>query len=257
MEKTRCAIDNMEILSRYDEIFKMALKYIYLVAGRLAEVYGEHAPRVNDVFIHKIEGEDAVIFLVKTARRKGNSRVIAIPRVSDPWAVELYDFFIASSNENPFDIGHVVDTSRKYLQNRSSELFDSLGHVMRRASYSRIEKKDASDRVIDEESREGKMWYLIEYPNRERLWHDEKVLKNSYREIEQPKKFRIKHLREQREKELRGRYRFSDEQARAYLGLKQGKQETNLIRYDRTEPKDGIFLQEVISIAETYFSKFR
>ena len=73
---------------------------------------------------------------------------------------------------------------------------------------------------------------------------------------EEPKPFRIKHLREQRENELKNKFGFSIEQARTYLGLKQDTRITNLIEYDGIEPTEGKTLEEIIKIAETYFLQF-
>ncbi|TFH18603.1 hypothetical protein E4H04_02915 [Candidatus Bathyarchaeota archaeon] len=254
--QTRKAIEDMEIILRGDLEFKMALKYLYITAGRLAEVYGENAPKGNDVRIREIYGEDAVIFLVKTARRKGLYRVIAVPLRTEPWASELFTFFRDKLDSNPFDIDRVEDTSRKYLQLTASELFDFYGHEMSREPYLRTEKKDATDRVIKSKIENGKRLYLIEYPDESRLWHDEKVTKKTKWMNEKPIPFRIKHLRGQRETELKTVYGFTNEQARTYLGLKQNTRVTNLIRYDGVEPIDNRILEEAITIAETYFTKF-
>ena len=258
VEQTRKAIEDMEIKNSYDTKFQQALKYLFLIAGRLAEVYGTHSPLGRDTLIREIYGENAIIFLVKTARRKGLYRVIAVPEKKEPWALELFEFFRSKENlnNNPFDIGHSMDTSRKYIQKRASELFDSHGHEMSREPYPRMEKRDASGNVIKTEQRDGKEMYLIEYPDGERHWHEEKIMKFSYTEQEQPKKFRTKHLREQREDELRNKYLFSDEQARTYLGLKQNTRVTNLIRYDGIEPIEDKILQEIEDIAKTYYKQF-
>lgn len=258
VEQTRKTIENMEIRNPYDIKFQLSLKYLYLIAGRLAEVYGTHSPLGRDTLIREIYGENAIIFLVKTARRKGLYRVIAVPEKKEPWALELFGFFRSKENlnKNPFDIGHSMDTSRKYMQKRAGELFDTHGHEMSREPYPRIKKVDASDSVIKTELRDGKAMYLIEYPDGERHWHEEKIMKFSYTEHEQPKRFRLKHLREQRENELRNKYNFSDEQARTYLGLKQNTRITNLIRYDGVEPIEDKILQEIEDIVKTYYKQF-
>ena len=256
VEQTRKAIEDMAIEKPRDEIFQMALKYIYLIAGRLSEVYGTYAPMGRDTFIHPIEGEDAVIFLVKTARRKGLYRVIAVPREKEKWASELFSFFRKNSNKNPFDIGETIENSRRYLQLKAEKLFDKYGHEMRREPYTRIDTIDASDRVVKEKIFDGIKRYLIEYPNEQRLWHSDKVLKISKIIEEEPKPFRTKHLREQRENELKKRYDFSIEQARTYLGLKQNTRTTNLIEYDGVEPTEGKTLEEIIRVAETYYQQF-
>jgi len=246
----------MALESKKDEIFQMALKYIYITAGRLSEVYGNYSPMGRDTFIHPIMGEDAVIFLVKTARRQGLYRVIAVPLKKEKWASELHSFFRKKLLNNPFDIGETIDTSQRYLQWKAENLFDKYGHEMRRAPYKRIRTIDAGNQVVDEDVVDGKKRYLIEYPNKERHWHPDKVMKITEIVEEKPKPFRIMHLREQREKELKKKHYFSIEQARTYLGLKQATRITNLIEYDGIEPIKGKTLEEIVRIAKTYYLKF-
>jgi hypothetical protein len=256
VEQTRKAIEEMTIEKPRDEIFQMALKYIYLIAGRLSEVYGNYSPLGRDTFIHPIEGEEAVIFLVKTARRKGLYRVIAVPREKEKWASELFSFFRKNSKKNPFDIGEPIENSRRYLQFKAEKLFDRYGHEMRREPYTRIDIIDASDRVVKEKTLDGKKRYLIEYPDEQRLWHSDRILKIPKIIEEEPKPFRTKHLREQRENELKKMFSFSIGQARTYLGLKQDTRTTNLIEYDGIGPIEGKTLEEIIKVAETYFLQF-
>lgn len=256
VEQTRKAIEDMTVENPRDKIFQMALKYIYLIAGRLSEVYGNYAPMGRDTFIHPIEGEEAVLFLVKTARRKGLYRVIAVPLEKEKWASELFSFFRKDLNNNPFDIGETIDNSRRYLQFKAEKLFDKYGHEMRRDPYTRTDTIDASDQVVKEKIFDGTRRYLIEYPNEERFWHPDKVMKITEIIEEKPKPFRTKHLREQRENELKKKYDFSIEQARTYLGLKQNTRTTNLIEYDGVEPTEGKTLEEIVQVAETYFQQF-
>lgn len=137
-----------------------------------------------------------------------------------------------------------------------SELFDVNRHEMSREPYLRTEKKDATDSVVKSKIENGKILYLIEYPDESRLWHDEKVTKKTKWMNEKPIPFRLKHLRQQRETERKTVYDFTTEQARTYLGLKQDTRVTNLIRYDGVEPIDNRILEEAITIAETYFDRF-
>jgi hypothetical protein len=256
VSQTRQAIDNMVPENEVDRIFQMALKYIYIIAGRLSEVYGEYSPMGRDTLIHPIMGDDAVIFLVKTARRKGLYRVIAVPLKTEKWASELYSFFRKNFHKNPFDIGETIDTSQRYLQWKAEDLFDEYGHEMIRASYKRIRYVDASNQVVEEDVINGQKMYLIQYPNKTRSWYPDKVMKVTENVEEEPKPFRIMHLRGQRENELKKKYNFSIEQARTYLGLKQATRITNLIEYDGIEPIEGKTLEAIVRISETYYPKF-
>ena len=255
-QQTREAIEKMVIKKPYNKHYRMALKYLYIIAGRISEVYGQYSPMGKDVFIHTINGKDALIFLVKTARRSGLYRSIAVPLNEEKWALDLYSFFRDHKHRNPFDIGKDTMSSRRYLQWDAEALFDYYGHEISRDPYRRLMPKPASDRVRGKKIENGKTMYLIEYDDGARKWHDEMIMKIPKTVDEEPKPFRIMHLRGQREKELQKRYGFTNEQANTYLGIKKDTRITNLIKYDGVEPIEGKILEDILKRVETYFHQY-
>lgn len=95
-----------EVRKRIDGIndvpTSMVLRTAFLYAGRISEVVGKvspsdmtvaRGPRGTDASLDQIEGHDAVLFKVRTAKRKGLERIIALPTECEPWALPLYNYF--------------------------------------------------------------------------------------------------------------------------------------------------------------------
>lgn len=86
-----------------DENYRNAFKYMFLVAGRVSEVCGIYAPYGSHAYRCEIEGEEAVLFAVKTARKKKNPfRAAALPLNREPWARDVLGYFERTPDENPF-----------------------------------------------------------------------------------------------------------------------------------------------------------
>ena len=88
VEDIRERIDSVEMIK-----YKNALRYEYLICGRVSEVCGKYGPKGTDAQIVEIDGEEAVLFLVKTAKRKGKLRPVALPLKYEPWARALVGWF--------------------------------------------------------------------------------------------------------------------------------------------------------------------
>lgn len=87
-----------------DKSFRMTCVAAYLFAGRICEVVGKAYPYEKFYGIHGNdarldfykEGEqkfDAVVFKLKTAKRKGLNRNIGLPLDYEPWTTPLYEYF--------------------------------------------------------------------------------------------------------------------------------------------------------------------
>jgi hypothetical protein len=253
---TRSSIDNMDTGTNTLLVQQNAFRYLYLISGRLAEVWGEYAPKGRDVFHHPINGEDALIFPVRTARREGRIRSVAIPFKKEPWAEILYEFFLENEDGNPFDIGHINETSRTYLQNIVKSVFHN--HQWSRSEYVRRNTYEATDdQIIKVKQEDGVPYYLIEYPNEERYWKTEPVITATSLSEEKWRDFTCMHLREQRIVEIRSIFSFSDAQIYTYSGLwHETTKRSNVIEWDNIEPISERILEPLKGLASLYFYKF-
>lgn len=124
--------DDAEIRARIeavpDEKYRMAFKYMYLIAGRISEVCGRYAPRGDEAIVTDFGGEMAVLFIVKTAKRKGRLRGVAVPlRVDyEPWADEVRQYFAYHRNGYPFKFADKWSTSVRYMQWEAEKAFEGL-----------------------------------------------------------------------------------------------------------------------------------
>lgn len=107
--------------------FRMILTDLYLKAGRISESIGEkcpadttqvYGPIGSDASIEDIEGHEAVVIQVKTAKRKGTERIIALPVETEPLAKPLYNYY-KSFGDNP-----VYPFTRQWVWIRAKELFE-------------------------------------------------------------------------------------------------------------------------------------
>ena len=86
-----------------DKQYRMAYKYQYEILGRISEVAGKYMPNREQHRVVDYEGEEFVLFIVKTAKRKAYLRPCGRPLDTkyDPWAKEVMEY-IESSDEYPF-----------------------------------------------------------------------------------------------------------------------------------------------------------
>jgi len=117
VEEIRKRIDSVKKLSH-----KNALRYEYLICGRVSEVCGPFGPRGTDASIVDINGEEAILFPVKTAKRGGKLRPVALPLKYEPWARALAGWFEYRGGEKAFPF------CMRTLQRVSSILFKGLSY---------------------------------------------------------------------------------------------------------------------------------
>ena len=98
--------DIKEIPKSHDsEQYRINFMFQLMSAGRISEVCGQYAPKGTDARIVDlpINGDfhEAVLFVVKTAKRKGKLRVAALPLEPkyEPWAQEILDILRAGKGK--------------------------------------------------------------------------------------------------------------------------------------------------------------
>lgn len=98
-----------------DERMKHCLMTAYLYAGRISEVIGHASPSDDTVArgpnkhdvkeeIYTIGNivEPAIVFKVRTAKRNGRERQVALPVNYEPWALTVYEYFKRSDADKVF-----------------------------------------------------------------------------------------------------------------------------------------------------------
>ena len=117
------------------------------------------------------EGEEYVLFVVKTAKRKGYLRPCGRPLSTkyDPWAKELLDY-IESGDEYPFKFSENIASSKSYTMNKARDVFDGLHWPM--SDYTRGFKRPYTEDMVKHQrwGDDGFEEYLVFFPDGERSW---------------------------------------------------------------------------------------
>jgi len=125
-----------EVRTRIEQVWnkpiRLCLKFAYLAGARVSEVVGHAAPSDNtargpigtDVKIQDHNGESIAIFELKTAKRSGLERIIALPleKEYEPWTEELLSYF------QKRDKGFVFPFTRQRAWRWSRETFEGLAY---------------------------------------------------------------------------------------------------------------------------------
>jgi hypothetical protein len=130
------------IESILDENIRLCLMAAYLYAGRISEVVAMSSPKDNstargptnrDVKMGFYENglikEPYILFNVKTAKRRGIRRPIALPVNYEPWTMKLYEYFRKQE-------GAVFPFTRQKVGNyvREKEVFEDLKYPVEKYS---------------------------------------------------------------------------------------------------------------------------
>ena len=112
---------------------KFALLYEYLSAGRSVEVSGKYQPKRKHAIALNVDGESAVLFAHKTAKRKTDQgwllRPILLPLngAYDPLVKRVYDYMREfDPEENPFRLSDSDRVSCDNLRGYAAQVFDGL-----------------------------------------------------------------------------------------------------------------------------------
>lgn len=125
-----------EVRERIEAIRRIPIRYAcmtaYLYCGRASEVVGKayrtdrkttpRGPRGTkdvrlDQFVQGDRKEPAVVFTVRTAKRKGLVRSVALPIRYEPWAKLLYKYFQRAGDRPVFPF------TRQFLYEKASRAF--------------------------------------------------------------------------------------------------------------------------------------
>lgn len=145
-----------------EESWANLLRTEYLFAGRVSEVVGRAAPsdegttprgpRGTDVRVDqvKVDGDtfEAAVFTVRTAKRGGRLRYIALPLAYDPWYRTVLEYFQEMGDAPVFPI------TRQKAHAIARDAFAGL--------YYRIDRYGATSDGEDVEGRDGKMHRPVE-----------------------------------------------------------------------------------------------
>jgi len=114
----------------------------------------------------------AVMFVVKTAKRKGKLRACAVPKNPkyEPWARSLLDYFNEEKDEYPFMFHERVQNSVRYAQWVAARAFDGLEWPMKEYSKA-VEVEVEKDRIVREAlNQRNQEVYLLELDDGTRDW---------------------------------------------------------------------------------------
>lgn len=128
-----------------DEQYRMAFMYQLLTAGRISEVCGNYAPKGNEVYEVEFKGVQAIMFVVKTAKREGKLRAAALPLDPEyePWTAEVFEYFKKAGDDHPFKFGKNWVSSKRLAQYVAAKTFDGFEWPMKK--YSRAELRPITD----------------------------------------------------------------------------------------------------------------
>jgi len=149
----------------------------YLTLGRVSEIFGKYMPKKSDVILTEFDGAEAALFIIKTAKRGGHLRPVALPldKLYEPWAEQVYEYMVNSESEHPFSLHENVETSKKYAMTAAKKAFKGLWWPM--IDYTRsITVPYTEDMVLSKRfGDKGYEEYLVELPDGSRKWTSDKT----------------------------------------------------------------------------------
>jgi len=250
-------IDDMPSKKEKDEKYRNAFRYLYLIAGWVSQIAGDYEPKGSDATLVNIDGVKAVMFPVKTARREGRIRPVAIPinPYYEPWAESLYVWFKRNEDENPFG-----GLSMRSYQRQASIVFDGLEWPIEKYSKTIYGEVDET-KIIRIRNNDGIKEYLVEYDDGERHWVQNPLTKReTVVEEKHWNPFSLTSLRHLRIFELKYFYEFSKGDIETFTGLSgmaiKNSYPSALNRYQFVEPSNGkLHLEHLKFQASSYFRK--
>lgn len=175
-----------KILAVEDDQLRHGFMAEYLWLGRVSEVYGKYMPRKTDVILTDFDGVEAAMFIVKTAKRKGMLRPVAIPmsKEYEPFAEPVYEYMVNSKEEYPFALHENKETSKKYAMTAAKKMFDGLWWPMIDYTRSTIVPY-MKDMVISQQyNKKGLDQYLVEFADGSRVWTTDKEIAHINAKVE-------------------------------------------------------------------------
>ena len=247
-----------------DEQYKMAFMFQFLTAARISEVCGPYIFRRDDTFEVDFNGEPAVLFIVRTAKRKGKPRPCAVPLDPkyEPWARPLMKY-IQEGPELPFKFhDNLAGTSKRYLMWAAQKTFEGMMWPMIEYTRSIDVPYDHETQVL--QTRFSDLMYpeyLVELEKDVRIWTSSKeTVKKSVKVFDRWKPVTSHVMRKRRSRTLAIEYKFDGTDLAYYGGWTEQTMSTDMnpalkhyLHADIQEIKENIGLLR--QMANRYFFK--
>lgn len=204
-----------------DEKYRYAFMYQHLICGRISEMCGRYAPLGTSfvemefkvpIFVPRTFGDEevivveptmipAVMFIAKTAKRKGRLRPCAVPLDPkyEPWAQPMLNYFKEVGDDYPFMFHEKFEHSIRYAQWAAEDAFD--GFMWPMIQYTRANKIPYKPEMVLSEryGNTGYEEYLVELDDGKRYWtYDKKYVNDPEEVLARWKPFRSHCLRKRR-----------------------------------------------------------
>ena len=254
------------IMTIKDEKYRHAFMFQLICCARISEVSGKYAPRGTDVIETEFEvnGEmvPAVMFVVKTAKRKGRLRPCAVPLNPnyEPWAQPLLDYFKKTGDDYPFMFNEKPAHSVRYAQWKAQQTFAEMMWPM--IEYTRTEELPyTQDMVLDKRyGKTGFDEYLVDLGGKRYWTYDKSVVNNAVKIQSRWKPFRSHALRKRRTVTLLYDYGFDAVGLSLFGGWTMSSQAANMpsalkhyLYLDTSSSKESFKILKMM--ATHYFSK--
>ena len=99
LQEVRSRIENMK-----NDKLRIIAKFQLLTACRVSEAVGKYAVRKDDLVFTNYKGNELALFNLRTAKRQGTLRTIALP-VNQVWLDEIVEYFKNSRGKKVFKYG--------------------------------------------------------------------------------------------------------------------------------------------------------
>lgn len=250
------------ILTIKNEKYRYAFMFQLLTCARISEVCGKYAPRGTDFLETEFNGEPAVMFVVKTAKRKGRLRPCAVPLnpTYEPWAQPLLDYFKKAGDDYPFMFQENPAHSVRYVQWMAQQTFNDMMWPM--IEYTRTENLPyTQDLIVTKRHGDtGYEEYLVDMDDKRYWTYDKEVVKNSVKVQSRWKPFRSHCIRKRRTVTLLYDYGFDAVSLALYGGWTMSSQAGNMpsalkhyLYLDTSASKESFKMLKMM--ASHYFSK--
>jgi len=253
-----------------DYQYQMAFKFQLMAAGRISEVAGKYAPRGIDAYEVEFEVGDkeheSIMFVLKTAKRKGKLRACALPLDPEyePWAKELAEYFEDAGAKLPFRFDKNIESSKSYAMNFAKHVFDGFmwNMIPYTVSVDKVfpEESVKADRINDKNQQ---VW-LVELDEDDANWlvrNKDGSFKTTEKVYKRWKPFTSHALRKRRTITLKTFYKFDGFDLAAYGGWTEKSQVDALpgamkhyLDIDVQSSPDAFYILKD-DLASTYFPK--
>ena len=217
-----------------DDKYRHAFMFQLLCCARISEVCGKYAPRGTDFIETEFEVNGgmvpAVMFIVKTAKRKGRLRPCAVPLNPEyePWAQPLLDYFKKTGDDYPFMFNPDPAHSVRYAQWKAQQTFAEMMYPM--IEYTKtVFIPYEQDMIIDK--RRGDTGYdqhLVDIDGKRYWTYDSEFVRENVKVLKRWKPLRSHSLRRRRTLTLTLDYLFDGFDLAYYGGWTETGRDTDI-----------------------------